>query len=249
MGTLSKLFRPGYYAGIIVFCLSLSEFFLFTFFSNILLEKINSFHTLEASESIRFLMQIASLTLIVAVIIIEPGIIPNQLYHPRELRKSRFLNQQLNKYIVNRGNLHKLRVCSNCLIIKVGHISHCYLCNSCIIMKDHHCAILGNCIGIRNYWAFYCTLLVNTTISFLELVEILLFVLSYLDNIRETSFLLRVCAFAFIALFSLKAVFVIMLTALHSINSFTQRTSKEQSKRYSPINRSIITKSKVLFSY
>ena len=32
---------------------------------------------------------------------------------------------------------------------------HCRTCDICIYDKDHHCGVLGKCIGRGNIWCFY----------------------------------------------------------------------------------------------
>lgn len=34
-------------------------------------------------------------------------------------------------------------------------IVHCYDCDRCCKDYDHHCPVLGNCIGKKNIWTFY----------------------------------------------------------------------------------------------
>ena len=49
--------------------------------------------------------------------------------------------------------------CRKCMVTykearKYG-IVHCYDCGRCTIGYDHHCPVLGNCIGKKNLWSFY----------------------------------------------------------------------------------------------
>jgi hypothetical protein len=37
-------------------------------------------------------------------------------------------------------------------------IVHCYDCDRCCRDYDHHCPVLGNCIGKKNIWCFYGTI-------------------------------------------------------------------------------------------
>jgi len=31
---------------------------------------------------------------------------------------------------------------------------HCKVCDHCVLVRDHHCAFIGNCIGLKNFKAF-----------------------------------------------------------------------------------------------
>ncbi|KAG8146700.1 hypothetical protein E2320_013822 [Naja naja] len=36
---------------------------------------------------------------------------------------------------------------------------HCFTCNVCVLRRDHHCLLLGQCLGYQNYRYFLCLLL------------------------------------------------------------------------------------------
>lgn len=44
-------------------------------------------------------------------------------------------------------------------IVKPERSKHCEICGDCICVYDHHCPWVGNCIGARNYFAFFSFLL------------------------------------------------------------------------------------------
>ncbi|EPY36565.1 hypothetical protein AGDE_06854 [Angomonas deanei] len=39
--------------------------------------------------------------------------------------------------------------CKVCLIRRPRRAAHCYDCNVCVLEHDHHCGVLGGCVGIR----------------------------------------------------------------------------------------------------
>lgn len=60
----------------------------------------------------------------------------------------------LSEYLQHRGNYK----CEACLT-KFGSVySHCSKCDYCTEYLDHHCGLLGNCVGRRTLWAFYLLL-------------------------------------------------------------------------------------------
>ncbi|XP_068115955.1 uncharacterized protein [Hyperolius riggenbachi] len=36
--------------------------------------------------------------------------------------------------------------------------NHCHSCNVCVLRRDHHCTLLGKCVGFTNYRYFICSL-------------------------------------------------------------------------------------------
>lgn len=62
--------------------------------------------------------------------------------------------------------------CRTCRIWRPPRAAHCYVCQQCVMRLDHHCGLLGNCVGIRNHRFFIafifligtgaCTLLIST---------------------------------------------------------------------------------------
>ncbi|KAF4689883.1 hypothetical protein FOZ63_013337, partial [Perkinsus olseni] len=52
------------------------------------------------------------------------------------------------------SNGHDVRFCTTCRIYRLDGWSHCSECGYCIREFDHHCAVVNNCIGLRNRRAF-----------------------------------------------------------------------------------------------
>lgn len=86
----------------------------------------------------------------------DPGVLPMNLYNIN-LRgiKMWWMDENVNKYYVNKGRLLKLKFCSTCMIIRPLGTSHCGICNACMERFDHHCPWLGNCIARNNYKDFF----------------------------------------------------------------------------------------------
>ncbi|CAG9577058.1 conserved hypothetical protein [Leishmania major strain Friedlin] len=47
------------------------------------------------------------------------------------------------------GNL-QLVFCRECQLRRPPRCAHCYQCNVCVLEHDHHCSVLGGCVGVRN---------------------------------------------------------------------------------------------------
>ncbi|KPI88310.1 putative palmitoyl acyltransferase 9 [Leptomonas seymouri] len=47
------------------------------------------------------------------------------------------------------GNM-QLVFCKRCRLRRPPRCSHCYHCDVCILEHDHHCTVLGGCVGVRN---------------------------------------------------------------------------------------------------
>eukprot|EP00798_Chlamydomonas_sp_ICE-L_P011452 gene11452-34162_t len=62
----------------------------------------------------------------------------------------------------NKGDEGHVRgMCSACGALQVQHaaMKHCNLCGRCVLFWDHHCYVIGSCIGQRNHGPFWLFLL------------------------------------------------------------------------------------------
>ena len=53
---------------------------------------------------------------------------------------------------------HRQIECYSCLTLKSDDAAHCDDCGVCIVGLDHHCIVMGNCIGKYNIVPFYVML-------------------------------------------------------------------------------------------
>ena len=52
--------------------------------------------------------------------------------------------------------------CDYCKSEKPKRCHHCKTCKKCVLLYDHHCDFIDNCIGYRNYKAFFLFLVIFT---------------------------------------------------------------------------------------
>jgi hypothetical protein len=55
--------------------------------------------------------------------------------------------------------LASLAPCPKCGLPKPLRAHHCGKCNRCVLRMDHHCPVIGNCVGLRNFRSFVALLL------------------------------------------------------------------------------------------
>ncbi|CEF64418.1 Zinc finger, DHHC-type, palmitoyltransferase domain-containing protein [Strongyloides ratti] len=120
--------------------------------------------------SIVLLFHILLIILILYLSIFDPGIQINNL--PREY---------------NRENGHVIEnlKCQICFHNVDQTTKHCKSCNKCVAGFDHHCVWLNNCIGKKNYRAFFILVLLMAITSSLSLgISISLLVIYFTDYQR-----------------------------------------------------------------
>ena len=67
-------------------------------------------------------------------------------------------------------SIYTERYCITCKIMKPPKASHCKDCNTCVKEFDHHCYVLGSCIGLRNWKNFVFFLTFTTLHAMLLLI-------------------------------------------------------------------------------
>ncbi|KAJ9445747.1 Protein S-acyltransferase 8 [Diplonema papillatum] len=61
------------------------------------------------------------------------------------------------------------RWCETCNLLRPPRASHCPVCGNCVDVFDHHCGVLGACIGERNLRYFVASVWLSTLLSGLVL--------------------------------------------------------------------------------
>lgn len=123
-----------------------------------------------------------SLSLTIAIILIYL-----KLYFSDPGFKTIKLNKSLLKLTLDGEILNN--ICPRCITYVKASTKHCYYCNKCVENFDHHCIWIKNCIGSKNFNAFF-------TFLILLCVKLLVNVLFSIEGIKcnnEINFLNRSC--------------------------------------------------------
>ncbi|KEG15356.1 S-acyltransferase [Trypanosoma grayi] len=55
--------------------------------------------------------------------------------------------------------------CSTCEMHRPPRAAHCYLCGLCVLEHDHHCSVIGACVGRRNLLVFYAFVAASSALA------------------------------------------------------------------------------------
>ena len=69
--------------------------------------------------------------------------------------------------------------CRVCNVRRPPRASHCYQCNVCVLEHDHHCGVLGGCVGIRSLRWFTLYLTSISTASLLGCFWLVMDIMGY----------------------------------------------------------------------
>ena len=93
------------------------------------------------------------------VTLTEPGVQPKQVgkrprANPSVVQWGEVCLREYDRVAEVNGAEVVRRWCTTCEILRPPRASHCAVCNDCVDAFDHHCTVIGACVGRRNFRYF-----------------------------------------------------------------------------------------------
>lgn len=104
----------------------------------------------------------------------------------------------------------KIKFCKTCRIYRPPRTTHCKICDRCVSQFDHHCTLLGTCVGRNNYRAYFFFLLFGTALA----ISLIVFSIRILYQFNASEIEMDLISWSIVA-----TIIVINLFNL-SVNSF-----------------------------
>ncbi|ODM99595.1 Palmitoyltransferase ZDHHC18 [Orchesella cincta] len=117
------------------------------------------------------LLVLVATALMCATIKMDPGVQPKKSEEHQQM-ESEYYNKNRKgptpviRPIVYYGHRSMGNYCFDCKHFKHPRTIHCKYCDRCVVRHDHHCNILGTCVGIRNF-AFYFYFLIFSALFYI----------------------------------------------------------------------------------
>ncbi|KAG5492676.1 hypothetical protein JKF63_01255 [Porcisia hertigi] len=91
------------------------------------------------------LLTAASIACLTLSVTLDPGVIPPASLSQQPAQPTT---------VVVEGRSVQCKLCTTCHIIRPPQSSHCRFCDVCVEEFDHHCVVLGSCVGKRTFRFF-----------------------------------------------------------------------------------------------
>eukprot|EP00301_Raphidiophrys_heterophryoidea_P003568 c11605_g2_i1.p1 GENE.c11605_g2_i1~~c11605_g2_i1.p1 ORF type:complete len:295 (-),score=63.78 c11605_g2_i1:297-1181(-) len=99
---------------------------------------------------------------------IDPGILPRGSKENNKENSTTLEVQEGDQKVVYKW-------CFTCNVWRPPRASHCSDCNNCVLEHDHHCPVIGTCIGVRNVKFFLLTIFFGFALVMFILVDTIVF--------------------------------------------------------------------------
>eukprot|EP00397_Hematodinium_sp_SG-2012_P043685 GEMP01048618.1.p1 GENE.GEMP01048618.1~~GEMP01048618.1.p1 ORF type:complete len:346 (-),score=16.69 GEMP01048618.1:487-1524(-) len=172
----------------------------------------------------------------------NPGIIPrnlntndgDEMIYPGHRYHTRY-------YMVH-GVVLKQKYCSSCKIYRPPRSKHCVLCDNCVLRFDHHCMILGTCVGLHNYRWFLVLIYCGNLLAVVAMTVSISLLWSIIQ--RDSSGIVETCEILVrrivLACFCIYSVILCMAVVLlgfyHTGITSRNLTTNEHVKNYYKVN-------------
>eukprot|EP00760_Papus_ankaliazontas_P023672 PhM_4_TR2079/c0_g1_i4/m.47558/K16675/ZDHHC9_14_18; palmitoyltransferase ZDHHC9/14/18 len=130
----------------------------------------------------------------------------------------------------NNDNEYICRYCHTCRIVRPPRASHCAECNYCVREYDHHCNVLGICVGERT-WRYFVSFLLLSSLECITVAVgcVCAFVLDSPDHGTSFGVWLTVCRAGLTLLSTYFFIFVLFLSVRYLRLTFSGKTGRDNS--------------------
>ncbi|EPY24617.1 hypothetical protein AGDE_01357 [Angomonas deanei] len=99
----------------------------------------------------------------------DPGIVP-----PAPKGPDYDPNKRTEKVMI-KGKEVSLFICKTCNVPRPPRSTHCKFCDVCVEEFDHHCGVLGSCVGKRNFRFFAGYFIITVVLQLYAIIRSIVF--------------------------------------------------------------------------
>lgn len=171
----------------------------------------------------------------------NPGIVPRNSQRPKELDDHLDIHQNpAHRYLRINDKTVKQKYCKTCMLYRPPRSKHCQFCDNCVLRFDHHCAWLGNCVGLNNY-RYFVLLIYSASFYLMQCIWCISHVFGEVADEFDDSWGIVRLLEAMIKEVKLDVLFiycllllaaVLLLSVYHTVITLTNYTTNEHVKNY-----------------